>query len=55
MVSELLDSPVSFSCVDLILNSLLKTLRTELPKSQTGHWGAYISDTFKYHCQGLEN
>ena len=42
MVSELLDTPVSFTCMDFILNRLLKTLRIELPKSQTGHWGAYI-------------
>lgn len=57
-VYEFQGSPVSCACVDLILKSIPKYLRTKpkdglFPRTQAENWGAYMWDRSEQHCEDL--
>lgn len=61
VVYELPNSPLSYTCIDLILNSLTKDLKTKLwckslHRSYPGHWAVYMMEQIQMALQsGFEN
>ena len=59
VVYELWDSPLGYSCIDMILNSITKDWKPQsqpLHRSHTGHWVIHMMNRSKrHHKVGFEN